>query len=70
LKVLLTVVHPVHEEKLLPPAVEGAVIEITSLAWPVTVKLVLAVYDRGVIGLGLTVIETPLEGLVELTVSV
>jgi hypothetical protein len=63
-----TTVHPVHEENGFPLAVPGA-FRVTMVPESyVRVKLVVP-FPALVTSLGETVIATPLEGLVEFTVS-
>jgi hypothetical protein len=65
---VLVVVHPLHEEKGFPLAVAGAV-RVTAVPESyVRVKLVVP-FPALLRSLGETVIATPLEGLVEFTVS-
>jgi hypothetical protein len=65
---VLTLVHPVHEENGFPLTVAGAV-RVTAVPESyVRVKLVVP-FPAPVTSLGETVIATPLEGLVEFTVS-
>ena len=60
--------HPVQEEKVLPSLVAGAVSPNMAPAAPVSLKLVVPWTARAV-GEKVTVITTPLAGLVEFTVS-
>ena len=62
-------VHPDQEEKVLEPAVAGAVSVTAAPALYVRVKLVEPLLAL-LLSLGVTVIATPLVGLAELTVSV
>jgi hypothetical protein len=65
---VLALVHPLHEEKAFPLAVAGAV-RVTAVPESyVRVKLVVP-FPSPLTSLGETVIATPLEGLVEFTVS-
>jgi hypothetical protein len=65
---VLEVVHPVQDENALPPAEAGAVSVTVVPGAYVRVKLVLPL-DALLMSAGETLIETPLAGLVELTVS-
>ncbi len=66
--VVLALVHPLHEEKGFPLAVAGAVrVTVVPVVY-VRVKLVVP-FPALLMSLGETVIPTPLEGLVEFTVS-
>jgi hypothetical protein len=65
---VLAVVHPVHAEKGFPLAVAGAVSVTEVPESYVRVKLVVPL-PLPLTSLGVTVIATPLEGLVEFTVS-
>jgi hypothetical protein len=65
---VLALVHPVHEEKAFPLAVAGAVRVTAAPESYVRVKLVVP-FPWPLASLGETVIGTPLEGLVEFTVS-
>jgi hypothetical protein len=65
---VLAVVQPVHEEKVLPLAVDGAV-SVTELPESyVRVKLVVPLVEL-LLSAGVTPMDTPLDGFVELTVS-
>jgi hypothetical protein len=64
----LALVHPLHEEKAFPFAVAGAA-RVTAVPESyVRVKLVVP-SPALLLSMGETVIDTPLEGLVEFTVS-
>jgi hypothetical protein len=65
---VLALVHPLHEEKVFPLAVAGAVRVTAAPESYVRVKLVVP-FPSLLTSLGETVIATPLEGLVEFTVS-
>jgi hypothetical protein len=65
---VLALVHPLHAEKGFPLAVAGAVRVTVAPESYVRVKLVLP-FPALLTSLGETVIATPLEGLVEFTVS-
>jgi hypothetical protein len=65
----LALVQPAHEENALPLAVAGAVRVNVSPAGPVSVKLVVPV-EMTLLREFPTEIATPLDGLMELTVSV
>jgi hypothetical protein len=65
---VLTELHPVHEEKVLLPAVAGALRRTVAPAVWVPVKLVVPVLTTLLLGLP-TVMTTPLAGLVEFTVN-
>jgi hypothetical protein len=66
---VLLLVHPLHEENGLPFTVAGAV-RVTAVPESyVRVKLVVP-FPAPLTSLGETVIDTPLEGLVEFIVSV
>jgi hypothetical protein len=65
---VLALVHPLHEEKVFPLAVTGAVRVTVAPESYVRVKLVVP-FPAPLASLGETVMGTPLEGLVEFTVS-
>jgi hypothetical protein len=65
---MLTTWHPLHEEKGFPPAVAGAARVTVAPETYVRVKLVIP-FPALLTSLGETAIATPLEGLVESTVS-
>jgi hypothetical protein len=65
---VLALVHPLHEENGFPLTVAGAVRVTVAPESYVRVKLVVP-FPSPLTSLGETVIATPLEGLVEFTVS-